>query len=97
MIRADNFKTGNITDEYADFRVVECSNCQCRYIHDFEHCVLYYTSKNLKVSFLTLFEEDEMEQYPLPCRQCKKLDWEFRDINFFKKARVLKGEWGWAL
>ena len=97
MIRADKFTTGDVLDDYADFRVVECINCKCQYIHDFEHYVLFYNPQNLEQHFLTLFEEGEKEQYPLPCRECNKSDWDFKDINSKEKTNVLNGKWGWAI
>ncbi|MCM3002695.1 hypothetical protein [Priestia koreensis] len=98
MIRANNFKTGDIVDDNADFRVVECDFCKCQYIHDFEHCTLFYDPNDLDRSFLTLFRYDDDEKnYPLPCRKCKEKEWDFTDIDDDEREHVLKGEWGWAI
>lgn len=51
MISGNNFKTGGILDDYADFRVVECVFCKCQYFHDFEHCTLFYDTNHLEQSF----------------------------------------------
>ncbi|WP_078414239.1 hypothetical protein [Priestia abyssalis] len=97
MIYAGNFKTGDILDDYADFRVVECVFCKCQYIHDFEHCALFYDPNDLEQEFSTLFGEDEVKHYPLPCRKCKREDWDFIDIDYDERENVLKGEWRWAV
>ncbi|MDQ6596430.1 hypothetical protein E2K98_28355 [Bacillus salipaludis] len=97
MISANNFKTGDILDDYADFRFVECVFCKCQYIHDFELCTLFYDPNDLERSFSTLFGCDEDKNYPLPCRKCKRTEWDFTDIDNDERENVLKGEWGWAI
>lgn len=97
MLSPNNFKSGDILDDYADFRFVECIFCKCQYIHDFEHCTLFYDPYDLKQRFSTLFGSDEQKYYPLPCRKCKRKDWDFTDIDYDERENVLKGEWGWAI
>ncbi|ALC85211.1 hypothetical protein AM499_04800 [Bacillus sp. FJAT-22090] len=97
MISANNFKTGGILDDYSDFRFVECDFCKCQYIHDFEHCTLFYDPNDLERSFSTIFECDEDKNYPFPCRKCIRKEWDFTDIDNDERENVLKGEWGWAI
>jgi endogenous inhibitor of DNA gyrase (YacG/DUF329 family) len=94
IIRVDNIKFDllGVHNKYADYIIVECTSCHEQYVHDEEHSVLYYDSKDHSKKFLTYFSVNEdPKHYPICCKGCGKVDWDFSDVNETEKAE--SGPW----
>ncbi|NRF96301.1 hypothetical protein HQN89_36735 [Paenibacillus frigoriresistens] len=95
LIRVDNgyFDINGALNRYADYIVVVCTNCSEQYVHDEEHCVLYYDPEDHSKNFLSVFSANEEPQYyPIPCKGCRKVDWNFIELTERELAKL--GPWG---
>lgn len=86
------FDIYGVHNKYADYVVVVCSYCSEQYVHDDEHSRLYYDPHDHSRCFLTLFGiKDQPKIYPIPCKGCGRVDWDFIDLEERDKAE--SGPW----
>jgi hypothetical protein len=93
-IRVDNekFDINGVHNKYADYVVVVCSYCTEQYVHDDEHSILYYNPHDHSKWFVTHFGiNDQSRHYPIPCKGCGNVDWDFIDLKDRDKAE--SGPW----